>query len=31
MKTKMLIALAAAVALLAACKGKSGGYEFVNN
>lgn len=30
MKTRMLIAMLGAVALLAACKGKTGGYEVVN-
>jgi len=32
MRTRMLIIIVAAIALLAACKGKSGGdYEFINN
>jgi hypothetical protein len=31
MKTKLLIMLTAACVVLAACKGKSGSYEFVNN
>ncbi|MGZ3776087.1 MAG: DUF4349 domain-containing protein [Mucilaginibacter sp.] len=31
MKTRILIVVAAALGLLAACKGKSGSYEFVNN
>jgi len=31
MKTRILIVAAAAFGLLAACKGKSGSYEFVNN